>query len=185
MFDVNKIKEDLKKNMSSERYMHSLLVADTAKKLALKYGSDEKIAYVTGLVHDIAKEFSDEENRKYIEKYDINNINSKTVHADIGAIVVKEKYNFTEEMSQAVARHTVGGKNMSLLDKIILISDKIGRVDLNEQGKELEQLAYKNLDLALIKYLENLLKKLESKNKKPDEVTLELLAELKKENKLN
>lgn len=184
MFDTNKIKDDLKENMSKKRYEHSLLVADAAKKLALKYGVDQNIAYVTGLVHDIAKEFSDEENRKYIEKYNIKNDNPKTIHADIGAFVAKEKYHFTDDMAQAIARHTIGGENMSLLDKIILIADKIGRADLNEQGKKLEKLAYEDLDLALLRYLENLISKLETKGKKPDKVTLQLINELK-ENKLN
>ena len=185
MFDIEKIKSDIKDNMSSKRYEHSLLVAQEAKNLALKYGADENIAYVTGLVHDIAKEFDEEENKRYIEKYNIINNNLKTIHADIGAIVAKEKYNFTDEMAQAIARHTIGGENMSLLDKIILISDKIGRVDLNDNGKELKELAYKDLDCALLKYLRNLVKKLESKNKTPDKVTLQLITQLEKENKLD
>ena len=185
MFDFKLIEQDLKKQMSKSRFEHSLLVAKEAAFLAKKYGYDENIAYVTGLVHDVAKEFSDDENKEYIKKYSILNKNPKTIHADIGAFVAKEKYNFTDEMAQAIARHTTGGLNMSLLDKIILIADKIGRANLNRDGLEIKNLAYKNLDLALLKYLENLSIKLKSEGKMPDFTTLQLIDSLKKENKLD
>ena len=69
MYNIEQIKNDLKNNLSQFRYEHSILVAEEAKKLANHYNIDEEKAYIAGLVHDIAKEFSDDENSKWIKKY--------------------------------------------------------------------------------------------------------------------
>ncbi len=181
MFNKKLIMNDLKNNLSPKRYKHSLLVGKYAKKLAKKYNIDEETAYLTGITHDIAKEFSEEKTNYYKEKYNIKNDNYKTIHADIGSFYVKEKYNFTEDMAEAIRYHTRGGLNMSMLDKIILVSDKIGRKNLTEEGKKLKKLAFENIDLALLKYLESLKEKLESNGKIPDKVTLLLIDNLKKQ----
>ncbi len=185
MYNANLIKEDLKKTMSEKRFQHSLLVAQEAKKLAKKYNYDEQEAYLAGLVHDVAKEFNETQIKQYKDKYAIKNENTKTIHADIGSIVAKERYNFTNEMCQAIKKHTTGASEMTLLDKIILIADKIGRSNLTEEGLKLKKLAYENLDLALLKYLENLKDKLQKNNLDIDKSTLHLINTLKKENKLN
>ena len=185
MYNANLIKEDLKKTMSEKRFQHSLLVAQEAKKLAKKYNYDEQEAYLAGLVHDVAKEFNETQIKQYKDKYAIKNENTKTIHADIGSIVAKERYNFTNEMCQAIKKHTTGASEMTLLDKIILIADKIGRPNLTEEGLKLKKLAYENLDLALLKYLENLKDKLQKNNLDIDKSTLHLINTLKKENKLN
>ena len=56
--EIKNIKEELKKHLSPYRYDHSLRVAETAKSLAKHYHIDEPKAYITGLLHDIAKELS-------------------------------------------------------------------------------------------------------------------------------
>ena len=72
MYSIEKIKTDLKDRVSEYRYEHSLMVADEAKKLAKKYNLDEDKAYVAGLVHDIAKEFTHEENTLLVNKYNLS-----------------------------------------------------------------------------------------------------------------
>ena len=54
-FDIEKIKKDLKEKLSENRYEHSLRVADYCKRLAKIYNADENKAYLSGLVHDCAK----------------------------------------------------------------------------------------------------------------------------------
>ena len=68
MYDVVKLKEDLKEILSEERYSHSLRVAEISKELARIYQVDIEKAYLAGLVHDIAKEFSSEQNIYYLNK---------------------------------------------------------------------------------------------------------------------
>ena len=68
MWDIDKIDSDVKSMLSSYRYQHSVMVAKCAKDLALIYNIDTNKAYIAGLLHDIAKEFNDEENQYYIDK---------------------------------------------------------------------------------------------------------------------
>ena len=135
MVDVKKIKKDLKRNLSHDRYCHSIRVAEEALALAKVYGCDLENAYLAGLVHDIAKEFNEEENLYWIDKYHLSKglLDSKFKkirHAFIGSVVVKELYGLSDEIVQAVCYHTVGNLKMNLLDKIVFVADKI------ESGKK-------------------------------------------------
>ncbi len=48
------------------------------------------------------------------------------LHSYIGAVMIKEVYDVDDpEISQAIWRHTVGGRNMTALDKIIYFADMI------------------------------------------------------------
>lgn len=161
MVMIEKIKKDLQCILSEFRYEHSLMVADEAKKLASNYGIDESKAYVTALLHDIAKEYSDEENMKWVNKYSLDKMwldekNKKVIHAEIGALVAKELYNMDNDVCQAIKYHALGNPNMTILDKIIFIADKYARKNTNEFIDELKKLAYYDLDEAIVKYLENL-----------------------------
>ncbi len=162
------IKQDLEKNLSKTRYNHSIMVANEAKNLALHYNVDENKAYISGLVHDIAKEFSFEKNKELILKYKLSEElllpqYKKIIHADIGAVLVKDLYQLDDDISKAVLYHTIGNIKMNTLAKIVFIADKIGREHINPAIKNLQKLAYIDLDKALLFYLQNLQKNLESK----------------------
>ena len=183
MYNIEKIKNDLKSNLSQFRYEHSIRVANEAKKLAEYYNADSEKAYLAGIVHDIAKEFSNEENKKWIEKYnlskDLLSIEYRNiVHADIGAVVVKELYDLDYEICNAVKYHTIGNVSMSLLDKIIFIADVIGRKDTNTYIEEIRILAYQNLDKALKQCLIAQKEMLESKGERFHPEALKLLNSL-------
>ena len=187
MLDIEKIKLDLGNNLSKYRYEHSIRVAEEAKRLAVHYGINEENAYIAGLVHDIAKEYDDEENKYWVDKYNLDEClldknNSKICHAEIGALVAKELYQVNDEICQAIKYHTIGNMSMNMLDKIVFLADKI------ESGKsylgieEERDLAYKNIDRSLIKCLENTKKKLESDNRTLNVESEKLLNYLKIKN---
>lgn len=184
MWDVEKIKEDLKEALSEYRYLHSLRTAEVAKDLAEHYGYDSKKAYVTALVHDIAKEYSEEENQKMIQKYQLDEAllteeNQKFAHGFIGAALVKEKYHFEEEMLEAIAYHTAGKKDMNWLTNIVALADKI------EPGKDYEgieqerKLAFESLEEAFLYCLEMKQKKLEKRKELIHPQTKETIEYLK------
>lgn len=183
MYDIENIKNDLRENLSEYRYNHSLNVAEECVKLADKYGVDKEKAYLTGLVHDIAKEFSDEENFYYINKYGLNDdyINfSRIIHSYVGAFYLKEKYDMEEDVVKAVMVHTVPGLEMSLLDKILFVADKIEKGKDYTGIEEEREIAYIDLDKALLLCLENNYKKLESKGKRMHPNGIKVLKLLKK-----
>ena len=186
--ETEKIKKELKKNLSSYRYDHSLRVAETAKSLAEEYHIDKQKAYIAGLLHDIAKELTEKENKYWIEKYHLDKSlneekNKKIKHADIGAVIAKEKYHITQDIYNAIKYHTIGNKNMDTLAKIIYIADKIGREKIPEELKPVKQLAYTNIDEALLYCIEQQEKNLKEKGIKTHKDTKELLEKLKREKK--
>lgn len=187
MYNIEKMTNDLKNNVSSFRYNHSLMVAEEAKKLAKHYKLDEEKAYVTGLIHDIAKDFSYEENHKWIKEYSLSKElylekYKDIIHADIGSIVVKKWYNLDNEICNAILYHTIGNINMTKFDKIIFLADKIARKNSNEFIEKLKRLTYKDLDEALIFYLNKQKILLSEKNLELHKNSLELLEYLAKEN---
>ena len=158
---LKRIDSDLKSTLSEKRYKHSLGVMKKAEELALIYGVDVNIAKLTGLAHDIGKEFSDEEMLKYakennIEVDSLEKVNVGLLHAKIGADICKKKYNFTEEMQNAIKYHTVGNENMDLLAKIIFVEDKTeeGRNykkdEKNEQLQKVRELSKIDINEALL-----------------------------------
>ena len=180
MYTIEQIKEDLKKYLSQYRYEHSILVAEEAKKLANHYNEDEEKAYIAGLVHDIAKEFSDEENEKWIKKYNLtgdifSDEYKNVIHSFIGAVVIKEWYRMEEEICNAVRNHTLGNISMTELDKIIFVADKIARRVSNPIMEEEKRLAYQDINKALELCLKIQEQKLQEKGKNMHPISLELL----------
>lgn len=181
---ISKIKKELKKGLTPYRYNHSLLVAKEAKNLAKRYHLDKKKAYLAGLLHDIAKELSEEENTYWIEKENLSkelykNEYKNIKHADIGAEIAKEKYKIDNSIYHAIKYHTIGNKEMNLLAKIIYIADKTGRKNLPRALTEIKKLSYQDIDQALVCCIEKQEKKLKQSGVTLHKDTEELLKELK------
>ena len=128
---VEEMKETLKSRLKESRYIHSLGVADTALELAKKFGVNEEKAYIAGLLHDSAREFEneamiDEAKKRNIEIGEVEEKMPLLLHANIGAVLIKERYDVDdEEISKAIETHTVAGRNMTNLQKIIYFADMI------------------------------------------------------------
>ena len=180
------IKETLKQTLSNYRYNHSLNVVEEATKLAIFYQADVNKCQLCALTHDLAKEFSEEENKAYIKKYNLSKDllkeeNKNLIHGYIAAIIVKEKYNFSSDMVNAIKYHTTGYPSMDLLAKIIYLADKIEK-GKNYPGIEEERLlAYQDLDKAIICCLNNQIKKLTKDNQKINKLAYETKEYLEKE----
>lgn len=170
MWNIEEIKKDVRNNLSDYRYNHSLRVMEEAKKLAKHYKADIEKCRVCALTHDLCKEYTKEENEKIIEEYNLpkellNDENKNLAHGYIASILVKEKYNFTEDMALAIRYHSTGYPNMDLLAKIVYLADKIEK-EKDYPGIEEERiLAYQNIDKAIILCLRNQIKHLKEKNK--------------------
>ena len=154
---IDKIKEDLKNTLSERRYIHSLGVMEMAVELAQIYNVDEKKAELAGLLHDNAKEMTPEELLKYVDDNNIKiseveRINTKILHGKIGADIAKKKYGVSKEIQEAIEYHTTTNPNMTNLDKIVFVADKI---ELNRKSATYDieaerELAKKDLDGAVI-----------------------------------
>ena len=161
-FNLEEITKDVKNTLSEKRYIHCIGVMEQAAYLAKKYGYDIDIARVVGIAHDIAKEIPEEEKLKYVEQNNIEidkieSVNIGLLHAKIGADICKKKYNFTEEMQNAIKYHTTGNENMNILAKIIFVADKTEKNRKYEDLKTVRDLADEDLDKCILYILDYML----------------------------
>lgn len=128
MVEYKTLYNDIKNILSEKRFKHSEGVVQRALEYAQVYGADSNIVKLVAIAHDIAKELTIEQEKEYINKYNIildevEAVNRNLLHAKIGACICKDKYGFTEDMVNAIKFHTTGRTNMSLLEKIIYLAD--------------------------------------------------------------
>lgn len=156
MKDLEIYKKVAKDRLSEKRYNHSVSVANYAEKLAQNYGADKTKAAIAGTLHDITKEISEQEHLKIIKDENINlsdvEINSpKLLHSISGSIFIKNNLNIVDtDIINAVRYHTTARANMSVLEKIIFVADFISDDRTWDNVEILKELAFKNLDDAVI-----------------------------------
>lgn len=160
--DIEVLKEELKKEISEPRYYHSICVMNMSELLAKKYKADVEKAKLIGLMHDIAKEMTKNEKLNYVKQNNIecSIIEEKIVeilHGKIAADICKKRFGFDEEMCTAIKYHTTGKENMTLLEKILFIADKIDESRKYDGVEELRKLAFENIDKAILKSINDTL----------------------------
>ncbi len=153
--ETEKIIDFLKAELSEYRFRHTMGVADTAKDLAQKYGENEEVAYIAGLLHDIAKELSLDKLLNLAEKYnadpdEITKTSSALMHGLIGAYMAREKFGVEDKIFDAIKYHTTGKANMSLFTKIIYIADYIEPNRCMSGVEAARELAYSSIDDAIL-----------------------------------
>ena len=120
--------EEMRKSILSRlqgyRYEHSLGVERAAIMLAEKYGEDPEKAGTAGILHDITKYLSPQEQLNLCEKYGIipctvEKSEPKMLHGKTAAAIARAEYHMPEDICDAIACHTTGKNHMTLLDKIL------------------------------------------------------------------
>ena len=135
---LHKIRKKIKSELDKARYEHTVGVMYTAASLAMCHGADIEQAMTAGLLHDCAKCIPTEGKIKLCSKYHLNiseveYANPSLLHAKLGAALAARKYKVKDrDIIKAIASHTTGRPQMSLLEKIIYIADYIepGRTEL-------------------------------------------------------
>ena len=128
---IDEMRRELQRRLNKNRFAHSIGVANTAVKLAKRFGVDETKAYIAGLLHDCAREFENDElpaqaQARGIAIGEVERAMPLLLHPYIGAKMIKEIYGVDDaEIAQAIYRHTVGARDMTKLDKIIYFADMI------------------------------------------------------------
>lgn len=148
--------EHLKKLLKPSRYEHSLGVAATAVSMAGMYGVDVKKAYLAGLLHDCAKNLSEDEIKQKCEDLDVELDafelkNPALIHAKIGAEFVKTEFDINDvDICNAIRNHTLSRPEMSNLEKIIFVADMIDPTRNYPEVNFLRKAAFMDLDAAVL-----------------------------------
>lgn len=166
---IKELRKAIRKSQDAKRYEHTIGVEYTAAALAMRYGANVEDALLAGLLHDCAKCLSDEKLIALCEKHHIPITETERklsflLHGKAGAILAEKKFGVrNQEVLNAIIYHTMGREEMSLLEKIVFVADYIepGRnraATLNE----LRELAFQDIDMALLRALQGTLEHLKS-----------------------
>lgn len=125
------VKSCLGYRLSPKRFRHTLGVVLAAEKLAKHYGADVNKARWAALLHDCAKEYGADKKRMLCKQWHISIDPIVEAHIDLahgllGAESARRQFYVTdEEILQAIRFHISGHKQITLLDKIIVLADFI------------------------------------------------------------
>ena len=150
----NEVKTILKDD--DERYWHSVSVAITAVNLADTHNANKDDCLVAGILHDYCKCLSLDKMLSLCDEYNVN-LTEEDIKADgcihgfLAAKICKEKYDINDEVYNAIYYHTCGRPNMTVLEKIIYISDFIEPLRrFRDRVEDVRKLAYYDIDKAIV-----------------------------------
>ena len=176
--EIFSIREKLKASLKPGRYEHSLSVSFTCIALAMRYGYDLDKAELAGLLHDCAKCYDNNSiiaacRNSGMELTEGELQAPSIIHSRLGARMAEEKFGVNDpEILSAIACHTTGKPNMSLLDKILYIADYIEprRYKIKDLPA-IRRLAFEDLDQALFQIMEGTLRYLKESGTYADIMT--------------
>lgn len=152
---INKIVHDKLKS-HPDRYKHVLGVAKMAEKLAEHYHVDVETVKIAAIFHDYAKYDDLEVQKKHLSNEQIAKYQDSPVifHALAAAKIIETEFNVTDEsIISAISKHVWGSTKMSLIDKIVLISDKIEENRDYPLVYELRKTVFINIDQTIHRFL--------------------------------
>ncbi len=156
IYDVKTTLKTCAERVSSKRFAHIQGVVRDAGRLARFYGESENTARMAAALHDICKGLTDAETKKLCKTFGVKMDEyaknfPEIMHGFLGAEVAAREFGVSDEnLLNAIRYHTTGRPDMSLLEKIIFVSD------LTESGREsydlidmVRRYAYTDFDLAV------------------------------------
>lgn len=170
--DIDALRETVKSRLSEKRFAHTVGCEKMAVALAEKYGGDERTVRISALLHDITKELSLPQQLNLCKKwsiihdYDSDNIDA-VIHADTAAAVAKYEFGFGSAVYSAVKKHTVGDVCMSIEDKIVFVADACEETRTYPEAEKVREMAFADLDEAIIYIVKRTAERLEKKGIKP------------------
>lgn len=172
------LREKAKAYLTTERIAHTAGCESEAVMLAKRWGEDPEKAAAAGILHDITKKLSYDEQLILCEKYGIildsvERDSPKLLHAKTGAALARDRFGIGDDVYEAIYWHTTGKPDMTLLEKIIYLADYIEPTRNFDGVEELRALAYENLDLAMARGLEMSIEDIRARNIEPHRDSIE------------
>lgn len=140
--------------LNGERLYHTLGVLHTGLILSQSHNESWWRVSVAALMHDCARQMSQEEIRNRLERYGVqispaDEAFPQLWHAQLSAEMLSHELGIDDpEIKRAVLLHPTGDREMSRLQKIIFIADYVEPTRQFNAAAEIRDLAYENLDEA-------------------------------------
>lgn len=182
------LREKVLEHLDEHRVAHVAGCESEAVRLAMHWGEDPELAAEAGILHDITKSLSYDEQLQLCEKYGIINDNSeleapKLLHAKTGAAMARELFGVSDTVYEAIRWHTTGKPDMSLFEKILYLADYIEPTRDFEGIDELRELAFSDLDGAMVLGLGMTIDEIRRSGREPYVDTLDAYAWYKEKEK--
>ena len=137
-----------------KRIPHVIGCEEEAVRLSQRWGENAYDAAAAGILHDVTKKLTVEEQLLLCDKYDIIIDMSvagtdKTLHQITGAAVAYHEFGVSEKIRDAIRWHTTGKPDMATLEKIIYLADYIEPNRRFDGVERIRALSYENLDAAM------------------------------------
>jgi len=129
--DLEPIQQAVAGKLSPSRYEHTLGVIETAVLLSARHGVNFRKAYLAALLHDYAKEYSENEKRALCREFglvpdEVQDGFINLMHGPLSAEMARKEFGITdEEILNPIIYHTTGRAGMSPLEYIIKIADNV------------------------------------------------------------
>jgi len=113
------------------RYEHTVRVARCADVLAQRHGADASRARLAGMLHDLARLYSD---RRLLEESQAHGLHVAAferehpivLHARLGAVIAAETFGVRDpQVLSAIEKHTTAAAVMSPLDCVVYLADSL------------------------------------------------------------
>ena len=174
------LREKVRSHLSPSRVPHVDGCEQEAIRLAARWGASQDDAAEAGILHDITKKLIPDEQLQLCEKYGIINDTvelscHKLLHAKTGAVLARELFGVTDEIRDAIRWHTTARPEMTLLEQIVYMADYIEQTRHFPGVETLRELAYKDLDEAMILGLQMSLDEIRERGTEPHGRTISAL----------
>ena len=154
--EYNEILVTLANELRPARFRHCRDVSQTAVRLAERWDADIEKARLAGILHDCARNLKGEELLKTSRQFGmipspLELLQPALIHAPLGAIIAERRFGISEpQVLQAIRRHTTGAPQMTLLDKVIYLSDCIEPGHNFSGVRKIRDMAVEDLDAAVL-----------------------------------
>ena len=152
----------------AKRVRHIRGTEEEAVRLAQRWGADQELARRAGILHDCTKYLTGEEHIALCEKYgvpldELERSAPKLLHSKTGACMARYVFGEPDEVYNAIFWHTTAKADMTVLEKILYVADYMEPNRSFDGVERLRELAYQDLDRALLLGVETTVQEMEDR----------------------
>ena len=167
-----------------KRVKHIRGTEEEAVRLARRWGADETYARRAGILHDCTKYLELEDQLSLCRQYgvqldELEQVAVKLLHSKTGACIARAVFGEPDEVFWAIYWHTTAKADMTTLEKILYVADYMEPNRDFEGVERLRELAYQDLDKALLLGVETTIQEMKDRKLPVHQNTLQAQAWLR------
>ncbi len=138
---MDKYLNAVKDNVSDYRYKHILGVYEMATQIATKFNLPLEKCQIAAILHDVTKDDSVVNTKEHISELTDDSFviaHPKLWHAFTGSNYAHDVLNIVDdEILEAIMFHSIGKKDLSVVGRVVFISDAIEKNRTNTSSVDL------------------------------------------------